>query len=81
MNSGLPDRDSIQEHLKTAQEECRRLREENVRLRVMLGIDHSPINDPASQAALVPKTLSTSASRVSTPEEKIAAFRNLFRGR
>ena len=81
MNSGLPDRDSIQEHLKTAQEECRRLREENVRLRAMLGIDHSPTYDPASQAALLPKTLSTSASGVSTPEEKIAAFRNLFRGR
>ena len=48
MNSGVPDQDKIQEHLKTAQEESRRLREENVRLRAMLGIDHSPTNDPAS---------------------------------
>jgi len=81
MNSGVPDQDKIQEHLKTAQEESRRLREENVRLRAMLGIDHSPTNDPASQVALGPKPLSTSTIGVSTPEEKIAFFRNLFRGR
>ncbi len=81
MNSGVPDQDKIQEHLKTAQEECGRLRKENVRLRAMLGIDHSPTNDPASQVALGPKPLSTSTIGVSTPEEKIAFFRNLFRGR
>jgi hypothetical protein len=68
MNSGMSDQDKIRERLKTAQEECRRLREENVRLRAMLGIDHLPTNDPTSQAALVPKHLSTSTSGVSTPE-------------
>ncbi|HLZ50143.1 MAG TPA: hypothetical protein VKP61_05305 [Candidatus Acidoferrum sp.] len=81
MSSGMPDQDSIQEHLKTTQEECRRLREENLRLRAMLGIDGSSTNDPASQAGLVTKPLSTSTSGASTPEEKIAFFRNLFRGR
>src|SRR5260370_1070942 len=65
MSSRPPDQDNPQERLKTAQEECQRLREENARLRAMLGIDHSP----------------TDTSGVSTPEEKIAFFRNLFRGR
>jgi len=81
MSSRTPDQDNIQERLKTAQGECQRLREENARLRAMLGIDHSPTNDPVSKAVLVPKPSSTGTSGVSTPEEKIAFFRNLFRGR
>src|SRR6266436_2329203 len=35
MNSRLPDQDNLQERLKTVQEECRRLREENAHLRAM----------------------------------------------
>ncbi len=81
MSSRPPDQDNPQERLKTAQEECQRLREENARLRAMLGIDHSPTNDPVSNGFLVPKLSSTGTSGVSTPEEKIAFFRNLFRGR
>jgi hypothetical protein len=81
MNSHTPDQDNIQERLKTAQEECQRLREENARLRATLGIDRSTTNEPVSQAVLVPKLSSTGTSEVSTPEKKIALFRNLFRGR
>jgi hypothetical protein len=46
MNSRMPDQDNIQERLKTVLEECRRLREENADLRVMLGINQSPPMNP-----------------------------------
>ena len=77
----MPDQDNIQERLKTLQEECRRLREENADLRAMLGINHSPPKEPVPQAVPVPNLSSTTRSGVSTPEEKISLFRNLFRGR
>ena len=81
MNSRMPDQDNIQERLKTVQEECRRLREENAHLRAMLGINQSPPKEPVPQAVLVPNPSSTTRKEVSTPEEKISLFRNLFRGR
>lgn len=73
--------DDIQVRLKTTQEECNRLREENERLRAILGIDHSLPGKPASQAVSVTKPSSIPASEVYTPEKKIALFRNLFHGR
>ena len=81
MNSRMPDQDNIQERLKTLQEECRQLREENAHLRAMLGINQSPAKEPVPQAVPVPNLSSTTRSGVSTPEEKISLFRNLFRGR
>src|SRR6266404_175810 len=81
MNSRMPDQDNIQERLKTVQEESRRLREENAHLRAMLGINQSPPKEPVPQAVPVPNLSSTTRSGVSTPEEKISLFRNLFRGR
>jgi len=81
MNSHMPGQGDIQERLNKMQEECQRLREENARFRAMLGIDHSPANEPVSQAGQVSKLSDTGASGVSTPERKIALFRNLFRGR
>jgi superfamily II DNA or RNA helicase len=81
MNSRMPDQDNIQERLKTVQEECRRLREENADLRATLGINQSPPKEPVPQAVPVPNLSSTTRSGVSTPEEKISLFRNLFRGR
>jgi hypothetical protein len=81
MNSRMPDPDNIQERLKTVQEECRRLREENADLRAMLGINQSPPREPVPRAAQVPNLSSTTRSGVCTPEEKISLFRNLFRGR
>src|SRR5713226_4820942 len=81
MNSRIPDQDNIQDRLKTVQEECQRLREENAHLRAMLGINQSPPKDPVPQAVPVPKLSSTARSGVSAPEEKISLFRNLFRGR
>jgi len=81
MNSRMPDQDNIQERLKTVQEECRRFREENANLRAMLGINQSPPKEPVPQAVPVPNLSSTTRSGVSTPEEKISLFRNLFCGR
>src|SRR5579859_2770184 len=81
MNSRMPDQDNLQERLKTAQDECQRLREENAQLRAMLGINQSSPHDAVPQAASVPKLSSTTRSGVSTPEEKISLFRDLFRGR
>lgn len=77
----MPDQGSTQERLKSAQEECQRLREENAHLRAMLGINQSPPNEAVPQAAQAANVSSTSKSGVSTPEEKISLFRNLFRGR
>src|ERR1700688_3686324 len=81
MNTRMPDQDNIQERLKTVKEECRRLREENAHLRAMLGINQSPPKEPVPQAVLVPNPSSPTRKEVSTPEEKISLFRNLFRGR
>ena len=81
MSSRMPDQDSIQERLKTVQEECQRLRDENAHLRAMLGINQSPPNEPVPQAVPVPTLSSATKGGVSTPEEKISLFRDLFRGR
>ena len=81
MDSHMPGQGDIQERLKKMQEECQRLREENTHLRAMLGIDCSPTDKLFSKAVQVSKLSYTGASAVSTPEEKIALFRNLFRGR
>jgi len=75
------DQDEIQVRLKEAHEECERLREENDRLRGMLGISHSTRNQNVSQSSLNPKSPLPAPSEVYTPERKIALFRNLFRGR
>jgi len=81
MNPRMPDQDNIPERLKTVQEECRQLREENAHLRAILGISQSPSKEPVLQGVLVPNPSSTTRKEVSTPEEKISLFRNLFRGR
>ncbi len=81
MNSRMPDQDNLQERLKTAQDECQRLSEENAHLRAMLGINQPPPNDAVPRAVPIARLSSTTRSGVSTPEEKISLFRDLFRGR
>jgi len=76
----MPDRDETQVRLKQARQECERLREENYRLREMLGIDHSFLDQSTSQNSLDRPTL-VAPNEVYTPERKVALFRNLFRGR
>lgn len=77
-----PGGENIQEQLTPAQEECRRLREENARLKAMLGITESVGGRvAASQAEVSAANASKSSTDLSTPEGKINLFRSLFRGR
>lgn len=81
IDSHTPGQDDIQMRLKAAQQECQRLREENERLRALLGIDPSLSSKPVSQAISLTKLSSIATNEVYTPEKKIALFRNLFHGR
>ena len=79
----MSDQHELEERVKTAQAECERLREENVRLRAMLSI-HDPVLEHAAPSApgSAPTPLPCSSiTEASTPEQKIALFRGLFRGR
>jgi hypothetical protein len=78
-----PSRDDTQEQLRFAQEECNRLREENARLRTILGIPESAVaeTDSVSNAEVSAADSSKSGRDLSTPEGKITLFLNLFRGR
>src|SRR6266404_7934876 len=80
-NDRTPDQDDIQVRLKEAHEECQRLREENDRLRAMLGMDHSLPNQTVAQTTPVTKPALSATTELYTPEIKIALYRNLFRGR
>src|SRR5215472_15901987 len=73
-----PSRDDTQEQLSFVQEECNRLREENARLRTMLGIQESVAaeTDSASNAEVSAADSSKSGRDFSTPEGKIALFLN-----
>jgi superfamily II DNA or RNA helicase len=80
-DSCVPNQDNIQEYLKKVQEECQRLRDENARLRAMVGIRQSPPEEMVLQSVPIPKLSSNIGTGVFTPEKKISLFRNLFRGR
>lgn len=77
-----PNREHTQEQLRGVQEECRRLREENARLKAMLGIPESvEARIIPSRADVSEADSSKSGGDLSTPEGKISLFRSLFRGR
>jgi hypothetical protein len=80
INGDTTGQDDIQVRLKTTQEECNRLREENERLRAILGIDHSHPGKPVSQAVSVTKPSSIATSEVYTPEKKSRSFEICFMG-
>ena len=79
----MSDQHELEERVKAAQAECERLRKENVRLRTILGV-HDPVPEhPVPSApgpAPTPLPFGT-VPEASTPEQKIALFRGLFRGR
>jgi hypothetical protein len=77
----MTDRDNVSERLKSAQDECDRLREENARLRAMLGIQDSPSKELRQTAFPIADKSEANIAVPSTPEKKIALFRSLFRGR
>jgi superfamily II DNA or RNA helicase len=75
-----PNKENPRDRLRSAEEECERLRKENVRLRTMLGIPESVAGVPTLDSGSDQKN-SAKANSPSTPEEKITLFRGLFRGR
>jgi hypothetical protein len=80
INGHTPGQENLQDRLRSAEEERGRLREENARLRAMLGIPELVASRTDLQSC--PDTAnSAKASNLSTPEEKIKLFRSLFRGR
>ncbi len=77
----MKDKNAIADRLKSAQEECDRLRAENARLRAMLGIQDSVSKDPGPTAIPIVSVSDSNIAAPSTPEKKISLFRSLFRGR
>jgi superfamily II DNA or RNA helicase len=75
-----PNQESPQDRLRSAEEDCERLRKENVRLRKMLGIPELVGGVTTVHSDSDPEN-SAKSSSPSTPEEKITLFRGLFRGR
>lgn len=80
-NEGSSGREDVRSELRSAQQECSQLREENARLRAILGIGR-PGSDTTSRAETALEGLSSRTPVIaSTPEDKIALFQRLFRGR
>jgi hypothetical protein len=77
----MTDQNNIAELLKLAQELCEQLRQENARLRAMLGIQNSATKEMASPETNVVDRPNVTVAEVFTPDKKIALFRSLFRGR
>jgi len=80
-NGQTSDQENLQDQLRSAQEECERLQKENARLRDMFGIRESVRSCAALPSCPTRQDSGQAASSLSTPEEKIALFRSLFRGR
>src|SRR6266702_1305692 len=83
ISRSMSDQHELEERVKTAQAECERLRKENVRLRAMLGV-HDPVPEhpvPSAPGSTPTPLPFRSITEASTPEQKIALFRGLFRGR
>ena len=77
----MPDQHDVEKQLKSAKEETLRLREENSRLRSMLGISDSVVKGHSVQSVQGTPESFTPSLKASTPEKKIALFRSLFRRR
>jgi hypothetical protein len=73
--------DNVAQRLKSTEEECERLRAENIRLRAMLGIQDSVSKSANRTAILVADGSDANIAVSSAAEKKIALFRSLFRGR
>src|ERR1700690_3616673 len=80
-NDHTPGQEHLQDRLRSTQEECERLREENSRLRAMLGIPALAKDRTTQHPNPAPEDSTKVIGGPSTAEEKIALFQNLFRGR
>src|ERR1700682_3474535 len=77
----MTNQNTVAERLKSAQEECDRLRAENAHLRAMLGIQDSVSKETSPNSIPIVDVPDSSNAAPSTPEKKISLFRSLFRGR
>jgi superfamily II DNA or RNA helicase len=81
----MADTENLQNQLEKALRECASLREENERLKKLLGLhpeDYTPTPKPAVSEPSGPYTLTTPQVTNDSPiETQIALFRSLFRGR
>jgi superfamily II DNA or RNA helicase len=77
----MTDQNAVAERLKSAQQECDRLRAENAHLRAMLSIQDSVSKEPGPAAIPIVSLSDSNIGSPSTPEKKISLFRSLFRSR
>ncbi len=77
----MTNQDKLEDLLRSAEKECERLREENIRLRAMLGTPDSTPGESSQTAISAAMISEGGGAGPPTPERKIALFRRLFRGR
>jgi hypothetical protein len=80
----MVDREDLQNQLQKALKECALLREENERLRKLLGLppeNHTPTFKPNISEPSTPYTSANQITSDSPLETRIALFRSLFHGR
>ena len=78
------DLENLQDQLQEALRECSSLREENERLKKLLGLhpeDRTPTPRPIVSESSTPYTSTNHVTNDSSIETQIALFRSLFRGR
>ena len=80
INGHTPGQERLQDRLRSAQEECERLREENARLRAMLGIPALVRDVTTSNSVPTPEDSTKATGSPSTPEEKIAHLEEIRAG-
>jgi superfamily II DNA or RNA helicase len=77
----MSGQDKHQDQPRSAEEECSRLHQENVRLRTMLAAHGIAVDEPLPQIGPVETVLVPASGTAFTPHRKIELFRRLFRGR
>jgi hypothetical protein len=77
----MMNQSNLEDLLKSAPEECDRLRAENAHLRIMLGIPSWTSAQPSQTTIPIEVGSESSNAGPPAPEKKIALFRSLFRGR
>jgi hypothetical protein len=80
-HADMTNQNTVAQRLKSAHEECDRLRAENAHLRAMLGIQDSVSKEISPNSITIVDVPGSSNAVPSAPEKKIALFRSLFRGR
>jgi hypothetical protein len=77
----MMNQSNLEDLLRSALEECDRLRAENAHLRMMLGIPGLTSAEPSQTIIPIEVGAESSNAGPPAPEKKSALFRSLFRGR